>query len=402
MKIAQIIDQSIPYVSGYSIRSKYIANSLRKLGVDLEVFTSPIFDYASQKEEHCKIWYFRTRVAGWSSVKKIKFFKEYVIINSIKNTILNNWQEDYKLIHAYSSVLNGLAGLAVARKKKVPVIYEVRALWEDAAVEQGKTRENSLRYNATRKIETDLLRKVDKITVICEGLKRDIITRGIPENKITVVPNGVDLEDFKPIAKDEEIIKKYSLNGFKIIGFIGTFFSFEGIEVLIKSIPSIAQKIPNVKFMIVGGGEVEKYLKELVEKEKLSQWVIFTGRVKHEDVKRYYSIMDILVYPRISKRITEMVTPVKPLEAMALGKTVIGSDVGGIKELIKDGETGLIFKAGDYKDLADKCIFTLNNPSLMKDINIRARNYVEKERNWLEICKRYLDVYKELGVNVKC
>jgi len=218
--------------------------------------------------------------------------------------------------------------------------------------------------------------------------------------KITVVPNGVDINQFMPGEKDETLLEKYSLKNHKIIGYVGTFFPYEGLELLIKAAPSIIRKCKDVKFLFVGGGEKEKCLRGLIQESGLSQYFTFTGFVKHSEIQKFYSVIDILAYPRLSNRITEIVTALKPLEAMALEKLVIASDVGGLKELIKNETTGLLFKAGEYTDLAEKCIFALNNPTLTERIRKQAREYVIKERNWLEICKKYLEIYKRLGVRI--
>lgn len=399
MSIIKIFDQTIPYVSGYSMRSKYVADNIARHGFSVKVFSSPIFSYDLQTETRDGVNYFRCLPGFPNAMKKMPFLKEFLTVKKIKQSIDKNWNSNIGLIHAHSSALNGFAGMVAAKKHGVPFIYEVRALWEDAAVDQNKTHEGSLRYKFIRNFETNILKKADRITVICEGLKDDIVSRGIDENKITIVPNGVDSNIFKPLTKDKELVKKYSLEGFAVIGFVGTFFLFEGLDILIKAAPLILGKNQNVKFLIVGGGLEERRLKDMVIKLGLTKNIIFTGRVKHGDINRYYSVADILVYPRLSKRITELVTPLKPLEAMALEKPVIASNVGGLKELVKDGVNGMLFKAGDANDLSEKCLFLLNNRGYVEKIAGQARNYVIKERGWASICERYVRIYKELGVS---
>jgi len=400
MRVLQIFDQTTPLVSGYSMRSRYITDSLKQLGLDLEVLSSPIFSYKENKEQIKGVSYIRSEIEKWELIKKLPILKEYLIIDAIKKTVCNHWSDKIKVVDAHSSVLNGVAASHIAEKFNIPFLYEIRALWEDAAVDQGKTREGSLRYNLTRALETRVIRKADKVTVICEGLKRDILDRGIEEKKVEVIPNGVDTETFKPLDPDDEILDQYSLRNHKVIGFIGTFFFFEGLEYLIKAAKQILIREKDVKFLIVGGGREDKTLRRMVLEMGLSNHVIFTGRVKHDDVKKYYSVIDILVYPRISRRITELVTPLKPLEAMALEKVVLASDVGGLKELVEDGTNGYLFKSQDVGDLVSKCFFLLNHFEETKKISHAARQYVVKERNWSTICERYLKIYKELGIDL--
>lgn len=401
MSIAQIFDQTAPLVSGYSMRSKSITDSLHQLGVPLRVYSSPIFTYKAAQEEQEGVPYVHSVMPKFETIRKFPILRELFIINTLKKTILHHWHDDIQLIDAHSSVLNGIVGSKIAQLKKLPFLYEIRAFWEDAAVDQGKTKEGSLRYNLTRTIETETINRANHITVICEGLKKDLLERGIAEDKITVIPNGVDIHEFQPQkVRDLQIEEKYGLKDMKVFGFIGTFFYFEGLELFIQAAKNILARRKDVKFLIVGGGQEEAKLKAMVIEKGMQGKVIFTGRVPHDQVAKYYSVIDVCVYPRISKRITELVTPLKPLEAMAMEKIVIGSDVGGIKELVTDGETGLLFQAGKFHDLADKCIYALENFAQMQQMARAGRRYVIAERNWLTICERYFDIFKKLNINI--
>jgi len=206
-------------------------------------------------------------------------------------------------------------------------MYEVRALWEDAAVDQEKTKEGALRYRLSKYFETRMLKRADAIVTICEGLKNEIISRGISSDKIYVIPNGVDTDKFVPRSKDLDLLDKLGLRNQLIVGFIGSFFKFEGLEILIRAASKVIGEIKDVKFLIVGSGREEVKLKRLCNELKLEKYIFFTGQVAHADSLRYYSIMDVLIYPRLSKRITNLVTPLKPLEAMSMEKGVIASDI---------------------------------------------------------------------------
>jgi PEP-CTERM/exosortase A-associated glycosyltransferase len=401
MSIVQIFDQTYPLVSGYSMRSHYITNSLHKLGVPLSVFSSPIFAYKQNNELIQGVEHIRCVIKGYEKIRRFPIYREAMIVQNIASTLQTHWRKDFQVISAHSSVLNGLAALKAVERHKVPLIYEIRALWEDAAVDQGKTKQGSLRYNLTRKIETDVIKKADQVTVICQGLKDDIVARGISADKITIIENGVDVANFSPQLPDLDIIKRYNLKGYKVFGFVGTFFEFEGLDLLIKAAKEIIHKRRDVKFLFVGGGLEEAKLKKMVDEAELNHHVIFSGRVKHDDVQKFYSVIDVCVYPRISLRITELVTPLKPLEAMALQKLVIGSDVGGIKELVKDGYNGLLFKAGNVNDLAEKCIYALDHSAQMERIAREGRNYVTRERDWVTICEKYFGIFKKLNINFK-
>jgi PEP-CTERM/exosortase A-associated glycosyltransferase len=298
------------------------------------------------------------------------------------------------ILHAHSPVLNAFPALRVGRRLGIPVVYELRALWEDAAVDHGTTREGSFQYRLSRYLETIALSRADEVTTICEGLRREIVSRGIAHTKVTVIPNAVDLNSF-PMALGPEagLRQALALDGHTILGFIGSFYAYEGVDLLIEALALLLPKRPDVRLLLVGGGPAEETLRTLVTKLCLEQYVIFTGRIPHDEIARYYRAADLLVYPRKAMRLTDLVTPLKPLEAMAQGRVVIASDVGGHRELIRDRETGFLFPPDDPNQLAHKINETLRHESEWPRIRSAARTFVETERSWSRSVSRYIDVY---------
>jgi PEP-CTERM/exosortase A-associated glycosyltransferase len=293
--------------------------------------------------------------------------------------------------------LNALPAIRVGRKLGIPVVYEIRAFWEDAAVDHGSTSEDSLRYKLTRTLETWAVKKADAVTVICEGLRHDLVARGIPPNKISVIPNAVDIDKFAVGGKaDPELKLRLGLGNSRVLGFIGSFYAYEGLDLLLRALPAILGQIPDVKVLLVGGGPQDKSLRRLVCELGLKDRVVFTGRVPHAEVNKYYDLVDVLVYARHSMRLTELVTPLKPLEAMAQGRLMVASDVGGHKELIRDGQTGVLFHAGDTGDLASKVVALLKHEQGWAAMRRNARQFVETERNWAASVARYRQVYGPL------
>ncbi|MDO9635808.1 MAG: glycosyltransferase, exosortase A system-associated, partial [Thiobacillus sp.] len=298
------------------------------------------------------------------------------------------------IIHAHSPVLDAVPAIRVGRKLGIQVVYEIRAFWEDAAVDHGSTREDSLRYKLTRALETWAVKNADAVTVICEGLRRDLAARGIPANKITVIPNAVDVEQFEMGGKpDAELKMKLGLGNSRVLGFIGSFYAYEGLDLLIAALPAILRQMPDVKLLLVGGGPQDTALKQQVMTLDLMDRVVFTGRVPHAEVNRYYDLVDVLVYARHRMRLTDLVTPLKPLEAMAQGRLMVASDVGGHQELIVDGKTGVLFRAGDTDDLASKVVDLLNREADWDAMKQNGRRFVETERNWAASVARYRGVY---------
>ena len=238
----------------------------------------------------------------------------------------------------------------------------------------------------------------DAVAVICEGLRGDLIARGIDPDKITVSPNGVDLDLFgDPLSRDDALAGTLGIAADDaVIGYIGSFYDYEGIDDLIAAMPALVAVQPKARLLLVGGGPMEASLKAQAAASLAAAHIHFVGRVPHTEVERYYSLIDILAYPRKKMRLTDLVTPLKPLEAMAQGKLVAASDVGGHRELIRDGDTGTLFRADDPDALARSLTALLADRSGWDARRARARAFVEAERNWSSNILRYEPVYQRL------
>ncbi len=398
MKILHILDHSIPLHSGYTFRTRAILEQQRALGWQTFHLTSAKHSVAKQMVEDVDgLRFYRTAQAK-GLLAKLPLINQWSIIRSLSqrlDEVINETQPD--ILHAHSPVLNGLAALKVGKKFNIPVVYECRAFWEDAAVDHGSTTEGSLRYRLTKAMETYVFKNADAVTCICNGLKQDIISRGIPEKKITIIPNAVNTEKFTYGGQaDPKLKKQLGLNGKTVLGFIGSFYAYEGIPLILDALPKIIQNQPNVCFLLVGGGPQEDLIKDKVKQLQLEKQVVFTGRVSHDVVQDYYNLVDIFIYPRLSMRLTDLVTPLKPLEAMAQGRLVIASDVGGHKELIKDQHNGVLFQANDCGSLADSVLALLAQPERWGMMRQAGKAFVEDERNWPGSVANYQDVYRSL------
>lgn len=395
MRILHVFDHTLPLHSGYTFRSAAILRNQRKLGWDTRHLSGPKHIQCTLAEETADgLHFYRTPQAS-GLLSKIPGGDPFAVMGAIEKRLLQLARElQPDVIHAHSPVLNAVPAIRVGRRLGIPVVYEIRAFWEDAAVDHGNTTENSLRYRLTRALETWAVKKADAVTVICEGLRGDLVARDVPADKITVIPNAVDIEQFAVGGQADSGLKlKLGLGSSRVLGFIGSFYAYEGLDLLLRALPSIQRRIPDVKVLLVGGGPQDDALKRLVDALGLKERVIFTGRVPHGDVNRYYDLIDILVYARHAMRLTNLVTPLKPLEAMAQGRLMVASDVGGHRELIEDGRTGVLFRAGDADDLANKIVALLQNPAAWPGMRKHARHFVETERNWAASVARYRDVY---------
>jgi glycosyltransferase involved in cell wall biosynthesis len=161
--------------------------------------------------------------------------------------------------------------------------------------------------------------------------------------------------------------------------------------------PRLLSKRPDIRLLLVGGGQVATDIQSQVARLGIADKVIMTGRVPHEQVESYYSLTDILVYPRKSMRLTELVTPLKPLEAMAQKSMFLASDVGGHKELVRDGITGTLFRADNVEDLIASLLKLLDMKERWPDIRDAGRAFVENERNWVNSVANLKPVYQRLA-----
>jgi glycogen(starch) synthase len=300
--------------------------------------------------------------------------------------------DGFDLIHAHSPSLCGLAALLFTKTTNIPFAYEIRAFWEDAAIDAGKLSLNSWQYRISRFLESILIKRAKAIITIATHLQEDIAKRRGSNSGVFLVPNGVDPQRFHPIPRDRALEEKLHLKPQPVIGFIGSFYRFEGIEVLLTALSVLERQNASYKTILVGDGEMSIEWRTLSRSLGLSN-VIFTGRIKHEDVPRYYSAMDVLVYPRNRERITELVTPLKPLEAMAMGKLVIASDVGGLKEILSGGEGGLLFPAGNHLELARLLREVCEHLPSYKHVAENGRKIALRRYSWDKHIHQYVNIY---------
>ncbi len=401
MRILHILDHSLPLQSGYSFRTCAIVEQQRSFGWETFHITTPKHNESAGDtplEENVNGLHFYRTPIPQGTVAKLPVLGQWALVRATVrrlNQIVPAIRPD--VLHAHSPALNGEAALDVARRFGIPVVYEVRAFWEDAAIDHGNSRKGGARYRVTRALETRVLQRADALTTICEGLRAEMINRGISPGKITVVPNAVDSDRFAiENAPSAALALELGLDSAEVLGYIGSFYTYEGLPLLIEAMPEIIARKPNIRVLLVGGGPDKHRIQQRVAALSLQKYVVFTGRVPHDRIHKYYDLVDLCIYPRYATRLTDLVTPLKPLEAMAQGKLVVASDVGGHRELIRHGETGALFRAGDASSLANTVIAILNARQTWPAYREAARKFVENERNWRTVASRYEPIYRSL------
>ena len=394
-RVLHILDHSLPLHSGYTFRTRAILKSQQAAGLTVRGVTGPRHaDAGPEIEEIDGLTFHRVagRFAGppgLSEWREIEAFREGI------EGVARQWQPE--VLHAHSPALCGMAGLRAAKRLGLPFVYEIRAFWEDAAVGNGTGREGSLKYRLTRALENRVVAGADAVFTICKGLRDDLVARGHDGEKIGLSPNGVDLALFgDPVARDDALAHALGIGAGPVVGFIGSFYDYEGLDDLVAALPALRQRHPHAQLLLVGGGPMEEALRAQAAASPAGDAIVFTGRVPHAEVERYYSLIDVLAYPRKHSRLTDLVTPLKPLEAMAQRRIVAASDVGGHRELITDGQTGLLFPPDDPMRMAASLADFIDRRDSWPTMREAGRAHVAAHHDWARNVQRYQRVYQDL------
>ena len=394
-RVLHVLDHSLPLHSGYSFRTRAIMTAQVAHGLEVRGITG--FRHTADgpaREEADGLTFHRTPgspsgPAGMREWREVNAHTQAIV------RLARDWRPD--LLHAHSPVLAGMAGLKAARTLGLPLVYEIRAFWEDAAVGNGASRAGSVKYRLTRGLENHVVSGADAVVTICRGLRDDLVARGFSGDRIAVAPNGVDLKLFgRPVPRDMVLATELRLDTGPVIGFIGSFYDYEGLDDLIAAMPALVRDQPAARLLLVGGGPMEAALKAQAEALPVADAIRFVGRVPHDQVERYYSLCDVMAYPRKRSRLTDLVTPLKPLEAMAQGRIVAASNVGGHRELITDGLTGALFPPDDPAGCAAALAALLARVQDWPAMREVARAHVTAHHDWDRNVLRYQAVYQAL------
>jgi PEP-CTERM/exosortase A-associated glycosyltransferase len=333
-------------------------------------------------------------VASLALNRRIPVLREAMVVKLLRQQILTVLDEHlFDIVHAHSPALCGLAALQAANARKVPFVYEIRAFWEDAAVDQNKTQPASPRYHVSRQLEGYVARRADSVVGIARHILDDLRSRGIAGEKLFHVPNGVDAGRFVALPRDTKLFSELRLNGDPVMGFIGSLYRYEGITWLVHAVAELRRRGMALQLLIVGQGEAMPEVQAAIREVGAQDYARAVGQVPHDQVKSYYSLMDVMVYPRRRIRLTELTTPLKPLEAMAQGKPVLASDVGGIRELVEPEIPCILFQPDDMDDFCSKAAQLLSSAFLRQQVGESGRQMVLREKDWTVLAQRYRAVY---------
>ncbi|MEM8724200.1 MAG: TIGR04063 family PEP-CTERM/XrtA system glycosyltransferase [Pseudomonadota bacterium] len=400
-RVLHVLDHSLPLHSGYTFRTRAILKAQQALGLEVRGITGLRHSGGGSSDVETVDGLTFHRTPGEASGPPgLSEAREMAALSASIQALAKEWRPD--IIHAHSPALCGGGAWRASSALGVPFVYEIRAFWEDAAVGNRTGTEGSVKYHLTRALETQIVKRADAVFTICQGLRDDLIERGINPGKIGIMPNGVDLSLFgDPPPRDDALADELGIApGTPLIGYIGSFYAYEGVDDLIAAMPHLRRQQPNARLLLIGAGEMDAEWRAAAAKLPEPEAVIFTGRVPHSEVERYYSLIDVLAYPRKHSRLTNLVTPLKPLEAMAQRRIVAASNVGGHRELMKHGETGFLFAPDDPEACAAALAEMLDSRGEWDAIRARGVAHVRARHDWASNARRYQDVYHLLLADV--
>lgn len=400
-----LLHNSLPHNSaGYATRTHGLLSELNRIGWNVDGVTRlgypydmpgmaeipdiPMHDVVGNVD-------YRRLLAGRQIEKKNPLF--FYTERYSKALLELAKQERPAIIHAASNHWNGLTAVKTARQLGIPSIYEVRGLWEVTRGSRNPEWAQSNMFKYIARMEADAAKGATRVFAITEALRDEMISRGVDGDKIRIVPNGVDTSRFTPIPKDEELASQLGVAGKTVIGYVGSVLDYEGIELMLEAAEVMNRTREDFHVLIVGdGAELERF-QHYVEEHELEHVVTFTGRVPHEDVERYYSLIDITPFPRLPLPVCEMVSPLKPFEAMAMGKAVVSSDVAALKEIVTPGVNGYLHEKGSTESLIEQLTRLLDDPEHTRRIGAQARDWVVENRDWRRLATLIAETYDELA-----
>lgn len=299
------------------------------------------------------------------------------------------------ILHGASNHWNGLAAVKAGNLLGIPSVYEVRGLWEVTRASRDPEWGAGPQYDYIARMEADAARGADRVIAITGALRDELVSRGVDAERITVVSNGVDTERFTPLPRDEQLAERLGVTGKTVIGYVGSVVDYEGLGLLVDAARALRARREDFHVLVIGDGAALEELQ--AQAADLSDVVTFLGRIPHEDVERHYSIIDITPFPRRPLPVCEMVSPLKPFEAMAMGKAVIASDVAALAEIVEEGRTGLLHAKGDAEALAVQLERLLDDRELRERLGAQARDWVVAERDWRRLARLVAEIYEELA-----
>ncbi|HEX8102550.1 MAG TPA: glycosyltransferase [Solirubrobacteraceae bacterium] len=398
-RVLHLLQRSLPeHRSGSTYRTHYSVTAQAAAGLEPHVLTQPGFGLSPRHrrhevEEHAGVPHHRLPWALPLSAPIDERLAAYVaaavpVVEALRPAVL----------HPASDYVNALVALELGRRYGLPVVYEVRGFPEVQQAAWTVSRNWIERSRWRREVEAGCWRAADRVVTLAEVMKRHIVAHGVDPDRVTVVPNAVDSAAFEPVPADPALRASLGIApGALVVGYISTLSPYEGLPYLVEAVARLTAQGRDVHAVIVGDGRERVHLGQLARRLGVGDRVTLTGRVDHAAVPAYYALMDVFVVPRTAEITCQLVTPLKPYEAMAAGRAVVVSRTDALAEMVIEGETGATFTPEDAEDLARVIARLDDDPAGRRALGARARAWVSEHRTWAGNAGRYSALYRELG-----
>lgn len=404
-RVLHLVGKSLPHTqTGYSVRTRYVTLSQQDAGLDPHVATQLGFPWdqgveeVSLFEEVMGVPHHRL-VSGGPPPRRMDDRLDRNLASLVP--LVRRLRPE--VLHAASDYRNALLALALRRVFGIPVVYEVRGFWEETwrSKQKQSGSEEAPAYRWRREMEIECMRAADRVVTLADVMKEELVARGIHEDRIAVVPNAVDPLAFGPSGPDVQLARGLGFKaGDVVLGYVSSLTAYEGIPCLVEAVATLARRGHPVRGLVVGDGEERSSLEALVRRSGLEGRFVFTGRVPHADVARYYGLIDVFVVPRTADRVCRLVTPLKPYEAMAMGRTVVVSGVEALREMVIPGRTGLVFRPEDPTSLVEVVEPLLGDAARRTALGDAARKWVSENRTWRQNGVRYARLFEGIRSGV--
>lgn len=376
--------------NGYSTRTRGLADGLHSNGIDVVVVSRIGYPWDLHPSKAPKIE--ERDVGELGGVEYVHIPGANINRDPLDQYVLkaaDAYVREAKIrrpqrIQAASNFRQALPALIAARRLGIPFIYEVRGLWEITEASSKDGWEDSERFALQVELESLVATEADHVLAITAQVRDELIKRGVPATRISIAANAVDTTEFVPLPKDLDYARNVGISLDRpVLGFAGSIVAYEGLDVLLRAVRKLRDRSIPVQVVIAGSGSAEAQLRALNAELQLEDDVTFLGRLPAEDIPRLLSVMDIMPCPRVSTRVTELVSPLKPLESLASGKTVVLSDVRPQVDLAPPGSgRALLVPADNVEALADTLAEVLDDSDLARAVARAGRLWAVRERTW--------------------
>jgi glycosyltransferase involved in cell wall biosynthesis len=400
-RVLHVVSVSMPHrLAGYTVRTQSVARCQAGVGLDPHVMARTGFpsDAGTGLDVVDGIPYHRVPpdrpTVGPDRLLDAVVRQAVPLLEELRPAVLQ----------PASNHLQAQTALALARPMGIPVVYEVRGFWEESWISRADADEAAAmatdRYRGTREVETAAMLAADAVVTLSEVMRQEIIARGCAPEHVVIVPNAVEVERFNPVPRDDALGASLGIGREDVVaGYISSLNAYEGIPTLLEAAARLRPQVPRLRVLLVGDGDEADSIRDVAHRLGLDDGtLVMPGRVPHDQILGYYSLIDVFVVPRTNHRVSRMVTPLKPYEAMALERAVVVSDLPALREIVQPEATGLTFRAEDADDLAAVLGRLIEDPALRWRLGTQAREWILAERTWEANGRRYRELFERLGV----